>query len=73
MDADIWIGLGILLVVFLAAEKFRKPRQVSTTADSWHPSSYSSDWAESSSSSDHESSCDSGDSGDSGCSDSSDD
>lgn len=76
MDPDIWIGVGILVVVVFAVQLFRKPGQPvePTDYDMRQQSSSVSDWDNSSNSGDDssgsEGSCDSGDSSDSGCSDS---
>jgi hypothetical protein len=73
MDPEIWIGVGILVVVVFAVEFFRKPRSGpdETDYDTRHLGSSGSDWDSSGSGSDSGDSgaCDSSDSGDSGCSD----
>jgi hypothetical protein len=67
MDPDIWIGIGILVVVVFAVEMFRKPRRGpdQTDNDTRHLDSSGSDWDSGGDSG----ACDSSDSGDSGCSD----
>jgi hypothetical protein len=70
MDLDVWIGVGILVVVVFAVEFVRKPRRGpdQTDNDTRHLGSSGSDWDSSGSGSDS-GACDSSESGDNGCSD----